>query len=370
MDINQWLKNIPSVSPPAMDPQSPQAAAAPAAVVTAPGNTPMSGDSYFRVGRRTTDDVDGDTPTEYIVIAKIDAPRQELRWLSVATWQFNGLRIGSLEAGDCVKEDDESLDFSTGLDPDPYFFARNLVSLKRIREHLFELVSQNNFRTSPETYEEEVAQAERDQATWARMVQESGPGIIDIESMRSVAGQDPKQRFPHPWALPAVLTDSWDTSFIGIKPGPTTGPRRRAKQERLSTFNSFREGHNVSSINVIVVFVNNFDDKDLRLKHFVEVHFDAEESVESAREYFLEGDGATNAKFGGLNNDKYLSQWSWSLELWVLPQMDGCTTLIPWDDVPQVEARRFCDWRAIQKDEGKCGTSVHNNSCDNLLTMI
>lgn len=203
MDINEWLNNIKSVSP---SPIIPQASMAPAAAAAS-----EDGDDYIRIGRRTTEDEEGDIPTQFIVVAKIDAVKQKLTWLSVATWQFNGLRIGSLYAGDPVRENDDTFDLSTGLDPDPYFFAQNVLSPKRIREHLLELLSQGNIRVLPETYDEDIAQDERNHAQWARTIKDHGLGVISSEEMRAVAGQDPTQRFPNPWALPTVLEDSWDS---------------------------------------------------------------------------------------------------------------------------------------------------------------
>lgn len=358
MDMNEWLNNIKSVSP---SPILPQAAMAPAAAAVASGNGYEDSDDYIRIGRRTTEDEDGDIPTQFIVVAKIDAIKQKLTWLSVATWQFNGLRIGSLHAGDHVRENDDSFNLSTGLDPDPYFFAQNVLSPKRIREHLLELLSQSNVRVLPETYDEDIAQDERNHAQWARMIKDHGMDVISSEEMRVVAGQDPAQRFPHPWALPTVLEDSWDTSFIGIKPGPTRARRRHAKQQWLPTFDGVSKASETSPINAIVVFVNDFHDGNLRLKHFVQTDLDSDESIEAAREYFLEGDGTAGSGFTGLNNNPFLARMEWSLELWVLPQVEGCSTLIKWDDVPQLEARAFCDWRAIQKDGGKCDPQVQDH---------
>jgi hypothetical protein len=348
VNTEQELKVIRAANSSIIDPGSAQVLAAMALKTTS-----SASDIYIRIGRRTLDDVDGDIPTEYLVFARINAKKQRVDWLSVATWQFNGLRIGALEAGDRVREDDDSFSRTTGVDLDPYFFALNLLSLERIREHLLELVARKSLRTEPETYDADVAQIERNQAQWARMVQEYGPQIADTQGMRAVAGQDPKQRFPHPWALPAVLTDSSDTSFIGVKPGPNKACQRRAKQEWLPTFDSLGKGTRISSINVMAVFINDFDDRSLRLKHFIEPDFEADESVKSAKQYFLEGDEAEDSNFCGLNNNSYLSRLEWSLELWVLPQVEGCTTLIKWNDVPQLRAQDLCDWRAIQKGQGK-----------------
>lgn len=319
-----------------------------------PKNTTSGSDIYIRIGRRTLEDAGADIPTQYIVFARIDPRRMRVEWLSVATWQFNGLRIGDVEVGDRVREDDDSFTRTTGLDPDPYFFALGLLSLKRIGGHLIELVVRKKLQTVPETYDEEVAQMERNQAQWARMVQEYGPQMADAKGMRAVAGQDPKKRFPHPWALPAVLADSCDTSFIGIRPGSKTPRQKHAKQEWLPTFDSFGTGAQIPSVNIIAVFVNNFDGKTLRLKQFIELDFEADESVESAKKHFLEGDDSADSDFRGLNNHDYLSKYEWSLELWVLPQMEGCATLVKWNDVAQLRARGFCDWRAVQKDGGKC----------------
>jgi hypothetical protein len=315
-----------------------------------PKNITSGSDIYIRIGRRTLEDENGDIPTQYLVFARIETRKKRVEWLSVPTWQFNGLRIGNPEIGDRVRENDDSFTRNTGLDPDPYFFALGLLSLERIRGHLIELVVRKNLRTVPETYDEEVAQVERNQAQWARMVQDYGPQVADTKGMRAVAGQDPKKRFPHPWELPAVLADSCDTSFIGVRPGSKKVSQQRAKQEWLPTFDSFGKGEKIPAVNIIAIFVNNFDDKALRLKQYVELDFGADESVKSAKRHFLEGDDSTD----GLNNHDHLSKYKWSLELWVLPQLEGCSTLIKWNDVPQLRARDFCGWRAIQRDKGKC----------------
>ena len=332
-----------------------------------PKHTTSSSDIYIRVGRRTLEDVPGDIPTEYLVFARIDTKKKRVKWLSVATWQFNGLRIGDIEDGDQVRENDDSFARNTGLDPDPYFFALGFLSLGRIREHVLELVARKNLRTAPETYDYEMAQAERNQAQWARMVQEYGPEYADTKGMRAVAGQDPKKRFPHPWALPAVLADSCDTSFIGIRSGSHKFRKQQVKQEWLPTFDSLGTGGKFSGVNIIAVFIN-FDDKALRLKQFIEPEFDAHESVKSAKRYFLDGDDSADSDFRELNNHASLSQYEWSLELWVLPQIEGCTTLIKWDGVPQLKAQDFCDWRAIQKDKGKRRIVALDEVCNTLLT--
>lgn len=352
MDVDHWLDNV-EVSSSAIISESGQAAAAAMAVASALDNTIDLGDDYFRIGRRTTEDVNGDIPTQHIVVAKVDAAKRKVVWLSVATWQFNGLRIGSIDAGDRIKEDDEVFDFSTGLDPDPYFFARNLRSPPRIREHLLQLLSQGQRQVQAETLDDDVAHTERDEASTARLALEGVSFPDDDDGMRAVVGQDPKKRFPHPWALPTVLTDSWDTSFIGIKPGPTRARRKHARQEWLPDFDSIGDGREIRSVNVMAVFVNDFEDRNLGLKHFVEIGFGPDESFESTVEYFLEGDETAESGFHGLNSNGHLAQLEWSLELWILPQKEACSTLILWNDVPQLQARAFCDWRAIRKDGGK-----------------
>lgn len=363
MDVTYWLNNIEVSYPPNLPSSEQAASAAATALASAVEKALDDEDDYFRVGRRTTEDVDGDIATQHIVVARINAAKQKVTWLSVATWQFNGLRIGAVDAGDRIKEDDEVFGYSTGLDPDPYFFARNLLSPPLIRKHLLELLSQGERKTEAETLDDDVAQIERDEAQWARMAQDDGILVEDTESMRAVASQDPRKRFPHPWALPTALTDSWDTSFIGIKPGPTRARRRRAKQEWRPDFDSIGDGgEEISSVNAIAVFVNDFDDRDLRLKHYIEVDFEPDESFESAMEYFLEGNETEESDFQGLSSNGYLAKLEWSLELWVLPQKEGCSTMILWNDVPQLQAEAFCDWRAIRKDEGKLAISSYTAS--------
>jgi hypothetical protein len=348
MNIDDWLNSIAPLNSHAMIPQGNKSAAS--------QRTSGNGDNYIRIGRRRTEDQPGDIPTQYIVVAKIYAKTQKVCWLSVATWQLNGIRIGALDAGDHVKEDDKSFETNEGLDPDPYFYAHNVTSAKRIRKHLLELVSHKNssiFCVEPETYDDAVAQAEKSHASWARLIEVHGTHMASTEEMLEVAGQDPRKRFPRPWALPVPLTDSEDLSFIGINPGPKTA-REDAMQEWLPTFDSIAKGGKMATVNVMAIFVNDFQNQSLRLANFLEVAFDPEESVDSAKKYFLEGDGTKGKFSGGLNNSKHLSRVEWSLELWVLPQVEGCSTLIKWDDVPQLEARAFCDWRAVQKDKGEC----------------
>jgi hypothetical protein len=150
-----------------------------------------------------------------------------------------------------------------------------------------------------------------------------------------------------------VLEDACDASIIGVKPGSKRVRHKNAKQEWLPTFDSLGKGANITAVNTIAVFVNNFDDKALRLKQYIDMDFEADETVKSAKEFFLEGDASPDSDNRGLNNHDRLFKYKWSLELWVLPQLEGCTTLINWNDVPQLRAGDFCDWRAMQKDGGK-----------------
>lgn len=83
----------------------------------------------------------------------------------------------------------------------------------------------------------------------------------------------------------------------------------------------------------------------------------------------MEGDDSAGSDFRGLNNHDHLSKYEWSLELWVLPQIEGCTTLVKWNDVPQLRAQDFCDWKAAQKDEGKLGIVVLQDVWETLLTQ-
>lgn len=69
-----------------------------------PKNITSGNDIYIRIGRRTLEDEDGDIPTQYMVFARIEAKKKRVEWLSVPTWQFNGLRIGEPEIGDRVRK--------------------------------------------------------------------------------------------------------------------------------------------------------------------------------------------------------------------------------------------------------------------------
>jgi hypothetical protein len=355
IDINEWLRNIKPVSPsPIMAPVSAKSEV----VVAAAAAAAAAGEICIRVGRRTAEDEDGDIPTQYIVVAKIGPSKGQFKWLSVATWLFNGLRIGTIDAGDFIREDDERFSFSSGLEADPYFFARNVVSAKRIRHHLLELVSEGDVKVMAETYDDDMVHEERDLAFWARMGGgRDGPKILINEGLRALIRQDSKRRFPRPWALPVALTDSLDASFIGVD-------SNRGKQKWLATFDSIGKGAEIPPINVIATFVNDFHKGNLRLKHFVEVAFDADEDLDSAMDYFMGGDGSEDSDFRGLLNNDFLAKVEWSLELWVLPQMEGCSTLVRWNDVPQLQAKAFCDWRAVWKDKGKCGAPIMSETCD------
>lgn len=325
---------------------------------------------HIRIGRRTTEDEIGDIPTQFIVVAKIDPGRDNrLTWLSVATWQLNGLRIGNPETGDPIREDDEVLGFSTGLDPDPYFFARNVLSVARIREHLLaRLENGETIDVVPETLDDDIAQTERTQASYTRLA-EDFPNVAVDEGMRSVVGQDARRRFPHPWALPAAPTKSREglKYFKGNVRSATSRGRSRTRKNSTSTamqrfpglpaFNSVGRYADRDYVNIIATFVNKLDDHNLRLKHFVQVDFELNESVYSAKKYFCLGDGGEGggdtAHFPGLEKNSYLSRKHWALELWVLPQVEGCSTLFKWDDVKEMPARAFCDEKALELDDGQ-----------------
>lgn len=317
---------------------------------------------HIRIGRRTVEDEAGDIPTQFLVIARIDTARDKVTWLSVATWQLNGLRIGSLESGDAVRQDDEIFAFSTGLDPDPYFFARDAVSLERIKEVLLEIVREarvgkEELRVVPETMDDGVAMRERDEALWAMMAEQYGAKIATTDEMRAVVGQDAKKRFPCPWALPVAPTRSWDARafFAGaLSAKPTERARKDSKRMMPTTttgqpkLNGVSSKIDVSAINVVATFVNKLDDRNLRLKHFIQADFEFDETLESAKKYFRVGDGGD---YCGLEKHAYLSRKHWKLELWVLPQVKGCSTLYKWDDVAELPARAFFNERALKGED-------------------
>lgn len=307
------------------------------------GHSDPEAEEYrIRIGRRTVeDDEDEDAiPTQCIVVAEVKAPR--VLWLAVATWQLNGLRICGPDAGDAIKES-ELFHFSTHLDPDPYYFARNALSPSKIRRHLLELVSQGELKFQPETLDDAVAQRQRDEASWAKLAEDTGDFQSEDKNSPAWTNQPVEKQFPHPWALPVTLARSHEKFPKG-----------------LPVFSGCQAGSNISSIDVVATFVNNIDSRDLNLKDYIQVAFDPDETLESAKEYFLQGDG--NAEFCGLGNNRHLARRWWRLELWVLPQMDGCSTLYKWEDVPELAGFAFCDLDAVaesQERRAKMYVEVH-----------
>jgi hypothetical protein len=294
---------------------------------------------YIRAGRRTVEDESGDIPTQFIVVARIDKTKSKFSWLSVATWQLNGLRIGSVASGDRIREDDEVLGYTVGLNPDPFFVARNAASTRGIRGVLLERLGRGEVGVQEETMDDELAQKERDEAQDSRMLEAHGPGVIyggDKAVRKIAARQGAKLRFPDPWALPVALTRS--------------GPLDLGFPAGLAGFSSVASDVAITSINVVATFANEIDGgRDLRLKHFMQVAFEPDETLESAKRYFLRGD--ENAKFRGLENNRFLAKKWWLLELWVLPHWRGCSVLYKWDDVPELTARAFCDARDLEGGE-------------------
>jgi hypothetical protein len=293
---------------------------------------------YIRAGRRTIEDEPGDIPTQFVVVAKIDKTKKttaksKFSWLSVATWQLNGLRIGTVASGDRIPERDDYLGYTTGLNPDPFFVARNAGSIQGIREVLLDRVERGEVGVQEETLDDEMAQDEREEAQESRMLEAYGPEVIcgGDEAVRKIAArQDAELRFPHLWALPVAPTRS-TSSF----------------PDDLDGFRSVASDVAITSINVVATFANEIDGgRDLRLKHFMEVAFEPDETLESAKHYFLKGDEV--AKFRGLEDNRFLSKKWWLLELWILPQFPGCSMLYKWDDTPELTAREFCDARAFE----------------------
>ena len=290
---------------------------------------------YIRAGRRTIEDESGDIPTQFIVVAKIDKAKSKVTWLSVATWQLNGLRIGTVASGDRIK-DDEFLSFAVSLDPDPFFVARN-VSSRGIPELLLERVARGELGVQEETLSDGVAQRERCEAQDSRMLAEYGPGVIysGERAVRKIAArQDVNLRFAHPWALPTALT----RSTLHFPTG-------------LEGFSGIASDVAIESMHVVATFANEIDGgRDLRLKHFMQVAFEPDETLESAKRYLLKGDGS--AEFRGLESNRFLARKWWLLEVWVLPHCHGCSTLYKWDDTPELTARAFCDAKAFESGWG------------------
>jgi hypothetical protein len=295
---------------------------------------------YIRAGRRTVEDESGDIPTQFIVVARTDKPKGKFSWLSVATWQLNGLRIGSVASGDRIREGDEVLGYTVGLNPDPFFVARDAASTRGIREVLLERLEKGEMGVQAETLNDEAAQRERREAQDSRMLGAHGPRVIyggDKAVRKIAARQDAKLRFPDPWALPVALTRSSGPLDLGFPAG-------------LAGFSSVASDVAITSIHVMATFANEMDGgRDLRLKHFMQVAFEPDETLESAKRYFLRGD--ENAKFRGLENNRFLAKKWWLLELWVLPHWHRCSVLYKWDDTPELTARAFCDAREIEGGE-------------------
>lgn len=299
----------------------------------AKSDQPDSGIHHIRVGRRTVEDESGDIPTQFIVVAEIDGTKSKVSWLSVATWQLNDLRIGTVGSGDRIRKDDEVLSYAVGLNPDPFFVARNAASTRGIREVLLERLARGEVGVQEETLSDVVAQRERQEAQDSRMLEEHGPRVVyggDKAVRKIAARQSAKLRFPHPWDLPAALTRS--TSYFPAG---------------LDGFSSVAIDVAITSIHVVATFANEIDGgRDLRLKHFMQVAFEPDETLESAKRYFLKGD--ESAKFRGLESNRFLAKKWWLLELWVLPHCQGCSTLHKWDNSPELTARAFCDAKAIE----------------------
>jgi len=288
---------------------------------------------YIRVGRRIYEDENGDIPTQSIVVARIDTAKQKVSWLSVATWQMNGLRIGTVGAGDRIREDDEIFGYIVGLNPDPFFVARNVGSPRGIRRVLLERVERGEVGVREETLDDEVAQREREEAQESRMLMEYGPEVVcgGAKAVRAIAARgDARLRFPCPWSLPVVLTRSTACFPAG-----------------LEGFSGVANDVAIISVDVVATFANEVDDgRDLRLTHFMQIAFEPDESLESAKHYFLQGDEGMG--FRGLEKNEFLARKWWLLELWVLPHFKGCSVLYKWDDTPKLKVREFCDARALQ----------------------
>lgn len=289
---------------------------------------------YIRIGRRTAeDDDDGDIPTQCLVVARIEAEREKVTWLAVVTWRLNGLRIGTVSTGDPIRED-EDFDLSTSLDPDPYFFARNLLSPPSIRRHVLQLVKDGKFDVQNETLEDDIAERERDEAQWARLAKDTGAVKDDDGDECALAGEDPEERFLHHWALPVALSRS-------ILPFP---------KGLLAFDNRGVDDLLVHSINVIATFSNQLNSHDLRLRNYIQVEFEADETLEQAKQYFRLGEPF--GEFRGLEGARHLGRRHWMLEVWVLPQLRGCLTMFRWEDVPELPARAFCDLRTLREEAG------------------
>jgi hypothetical protein len=294
---------------------------------------------YIRAGRRTVEDESGDIPTQFIVVARIDRAKSKFSWLSVATWQLNGLRIGSVASGDRIRDDDEVLGYTVGLDPDPFFVALNAASTRGIREVLLERLEKGEVGVQEETLDDKLARRERREAQESRMLEAHGPGVIyggDKAVLKIAARQNAKLRFPDPWALPVALTRS--------------GPLDHKFPAGLVDFCSVASDVAITSIHVVATFANEIDGgRDLRLKHFMQVAFEPDETLESAKRYFSKGD--ESAEFRGLENNRFLAKKWWLLELWVLPHRHLCSMLYKWDDVPELTARAFCDAKDFEGED-------------------
>lgn len=304
---------------------------------------------YIRIGRRTVEDDHADIPTQFIVVAKVDAARGKFRrqpiesaadlnestgrvqWLSVATWQLNGLRIGEVEHGDELREEGE-LDYSIHLSPDPYFFARNIGSPQSIRHHLLKITQDRTVPTHPETLDDQTASRRRQQASWARLNLDTGATTPAARDPVSIAELNMENRFAYPWSLPVSLTKS-DMRFLDGYPGFDRGMTR---------------GNELDAINVVAAFVNTIEDRNLRLKHYIQCDFDPDDTVMAIKQYFREGD----RRLTGLQNNHYLQGREWSMELWVLPQLEGCSTLFKWDTVPELKAKGWCNAASIEGANG------------------
>ncbi|KAM0724321.1 hypothetical protein Q7P37_000203 [Cladosporium fusiforme] len=333
-------------------------------------DTETDTDTYIRIGTRAcesdlpTDDSEKvDIPTQCLVIARITRStststskttnsKPKLAFLSVPTWHLNNLRIGSPATGDIIRED-EFFDLNTSLNPDPYFFARNLLSPGRIRAFLLETfggVERGALRTCPEVVREEAAERERDEASWGRLAVDEGVAMGSLDAggeeqeVCGFEGRDVEERWPCPWALPVTPVRSRVTF-----PGGLAGFSSARVVKRVEDGQSEKKNFTTipTTIPVLATFTNSLQTRtNLRLPTHLQVDFDVDESLAQVKEFFHQGGGS----WRGLARAKNLVGGGWKTEIWVLPCLRGCEKMFRWEDVEGLRAGEFCDARMMEEE--------------------
>lgn len=304
---------------------------------------------YIRVGRRPADDDDEEPKTEMLVVARIQTINKQLAftWLAVPTWRFNGLRVGYHEIGTRIPEvkalaNPVPAEAPKKLQPDPYYHAWGVTSVKAIKEHLRKLVkSAQPLETVDETRDEEEAEKERNVASGASKADfmkknEPWSSAERLEAFWGAAADvDAKTRWPHPWPL------------------PTRPPREPVKISARHPDMHPATPRHTFDVEAVAVFQNVIGDPSIELDPSYESHlhvtFEAGKPLADVRNFFMTGD----ENWPGLAANKTLQKYQWWVGIWVLPQKLGCSEMYPWSLHYESPASEFCDPEAMAAEGGK-----------------